>query len=126
MVPRCFLCNLTGETNNHLFLHCNFTKQVWNLFLSISNLNWTMPKHTSELLKSWVRRGGSKSQRRWWRLIPSCIWWSAWKERNGRCFENRYNSIHKVKWNCIVSLFFWCKQLCIVDTDQIVDLIGSL
>ena len=74
-----------------------------------------MPKHTSELLKSWVTRGGSKSQRRWWRLIPSCILWSVWKERNGRCSENRSNSVHKVKWNCIVSLLFWCKQLCIVD-----------
>ncbi|KAG5617977.1 hypothetical protein H5410_017801, partial [Solanum commersonii] len=48
-----------------------------------------------------------------------------WKERNGRCFEDRSNSIHKVKWNCIVSLLFWCKQLCIDDIDQIIDLIGN-
>lgn len=26
--PRCFLCNLTGETNNHLCLHCKFTAQI--------------------------------------------------------------------------------------------------
>jgi len=110
LVPRCFLCNLTGETNNHLFLHCKFTAQIWNLFLNITSMNWTMPEHTSDLLSCWIRRGGSKSQKRWWKLIPSCVWWSVWKERNGRCFEDRSNSIHKVKWNCIVSLLFWCNS----------------
>ncbi|KAG5575094.1 hypothetical protein H5410_055228 [Solanum commersonii] len=69
-----------GETNNHLFLHCNYTAQIWNLFLSISNLNWTMPERTSNVSRSWVRRGGTKSQKRWWRLIPSCIWSSGRKE----------------------------------------------
>ncbi|KAG5574498.1 hypothetical protein H5410_054632 [Solanum commersonii] len=64
-------------------------------------MNWTMPEHTSDLLSCWISRGGSKSQKRWWKLIPSCVWWSIWKERNGRCFEDRSNSIHKVKWNCI-------------------------
>ena len=85
-----------------------------------------MPEHTSDLLSCWIRRGGSKTQNRWWRIIPSCIWWSVWIERNGRCFEDRSNSIHKVKWNCIVFLLFWCKQLCIEDVGQILDLIGSL
>ncbi|WMV41703.1 hypothetical protein MTR67_035088 [Solanum verrucosum] len=51
LVPRCFLCNLTSETNSHLFLHCNYTAQIWNLFLSISNLNWTMPERTSDVMK---------------------------------------------------------------------------
>ena len=73
LVPRNFLCNLTSETNSHLFLHWNYTAQIWNLFLSITNLNWTMPERTSNVLKSWVRRGGTKSQKRWWRLLPSCI-----------------------------------------------------
>ncbi|KAG5577465.1 hypothetical protein H5410_057599 [Solanum commersonii] len=85
-----------------------------------------MPEHTSDLLSCWIRRGGCKTQKRWWKLIPSCIWWSVWRERNGRCFEDKSNSIHKVKWNCLVSLLFWCKQLCIDDEDQITELIGSL
>ena len=43
-----------------------------------------------------------------------------------KCFEDKSNPIHKIIWNCIVSLLLWCKQLCIEDTDQIIDLIGSL
>ena len=61
LVPGCFLCNLTAETNNHLFLH-------WNVFLNITIMNWTMQEHTSDLLSCWIRRGGSKSQKRLWKL----------------------------------------------------------
>ena len=106
LVPWCFLCNLTRETNNRLFLHCKFAAQIWNPFLNITSMNWTTPEHTSDMLSCWIRRGGSKSQKRWWKLIPSCVWWSDWKEKNGRGFEDRSNSIHKVKWNCVVSLLF--------------------
>lgn len=36
VITRCFLCNEIGETNNHLFLHCKFTAQLWNLFVSLT------------------------------------------------------------------------------------------
>lgn len=31
--PLCCLCNLHLETRDHLFLHCEFSEQVWNLVL---------------------------------------------------------------------------------------------
>lgn len=126
IVSRCFLCNETDETNNHLFLHCKITAQLWSLFLKLTDSNWTMPEHTSDLLSCWIRRGGSKTQKKWWRIIPACIWWTIWKERNGRCFENKTNSIQKVKEKCIVSFYFWCKENYIEEAEQLVDLLGSL
>ena len=36
VVTRWFLCNETRETNNHLFLHCKFTVQLWNMFFSLT------------------------------------------------------------------------------------------
>ncbi|WMV47512.1 hypothetical protein MTR67_040897 [Solanum verrucosum] len=35
IVSRCF-CHEKEETNNHLFLHCRITVQVWHMVLSIS------------------------------------------------------------------------------------------
>ncbi|WMV30156.1 hypothetical protein MTR67_023541 [Solanum verrucosum] len=49
LVPRCFLCNLTGETNSHLFLHCKFTIQHWELLLDITSQSWAMPEQTADL-----------------------------------------------------------------------------
>ncbi|KAG5598397.1 hypothetical protein H5410_029767 [Solanum commersonii] len=36
--------------------------------------SWTMPEYTVDLLSCWIRRGGSKSQKRWWKIVPACIW----------------------------------------------------
>lgn len=102
-----------------------FTAQLWELFLNITSPSWTMLEHISDLLSCWIRRRVAR-QKRWWKLISSCIWWSVWRERNGRSLEDRSNSIHNVKWNFLVALIFWRKQLCIEDVDQIIDLIGSL
>lgn len=96
VVTRCFLCNETRETNNHLFLHCKFTAQLWNMFFSLTKTVWTMPEHTADLMSCWMKRGGSKSQKKWWRIIPSCIWWSVWRERNGRCFEDKISSVQSM------------------------------
>ncbi|KAG5578524.1 hypothetical protein H5410_058658 [Solanum commersonii] len=92
------LSNETEETNNHLFLHCKVTTQL----------------------------GGRKSKKKWWSIIPSCIWWCIWKERNSRCYDNKANSIEKVKWNCLTTFYFWCKEEGIEETAQILDFIGTL
>lgn len=109
IVTRCFLCEETSETDSHLFLHCRFTAMLWSMFFSLIGMAWTMPEHNAYLISCWITRGGSESQKRW-TVISSCIWWKVWKERNGRCFGDKIESIHVVKWNYLVSLFFWCKE----------------
>ncbi|WMV51891.1 hypothetical protein MTR67_045276 [Solanum verrucosum] len=79
IASRCLLCKEALETNKHLFLHCKVTTQVWTLFFNLASLNWCMLEHTADLLSCWIRRGGSKSQKKWWRTVPACIWWNIWK-----------------------------------------------
>ncbi|WMV46587.1 hypothetical protein MTR67_039972, partial [Solanum verrucosum] len=43
IASRCYLCKEALETNNHLFLHCKVTTQVWALFTNLAGLNWIMP-----------------------------------------------------------------------------------
>ncbi|WMV52346.1 hypothetical protein MTR67_045731, partial [Solanum verrucosum] len=62
----------------------------------------------------------------WWELIPACIWWSLWKERNGRCFEDKRNNIQKIRMNCLSLLYFWCKQDMMGDIELFDDFIGNL
>lgn len=82
IASRCLLCKEALETSKHLFLHCKVTTQVWALFTTIVGILWIMPEHTANLLSCWIRRGGSKSQKKWWKTIPACIWWNIGKERN--------------------------------------------
>ncbi|KAG5590371.1 hypothetical protein H5410_040885, partial [Solanum commersonii] len=85
-----------------------------------------MPQHTADLLSCWISRGRRKSKKKWWSIIPSCIWWCIWKERNSRCYDNKANSIEKVKWNCLTTFYFWCKEEGIEETAQILNFIGTL
>lgn len=39
------------------------------------------------------------------------MWWTIWKERNSRAFENKSNSIQKMKHNYIQFLHFWCFRI---------------
>ncbi|XP_015161001.1 uncharacterized protein [Solanum tuberosum] len=126
IVSRCMLCSDARETNNYLFLHCKVTSQLWTMFLSLTETKWSMAEHTTDLLSCWIRRGGSKTHKKWWRIIPHCIWWTIWRERNGRNFDDRFNNIQKIKESCITTFYFWCKEHCIENAEQLVDLLGLL
>ncbi|KAG5599062.1 hypothetical protein H5410_030432 [Solanum commersonii] len=43
-----------------------------------------------------------------WKIVPACIWWSIWIERNKRCFEGTQNNIQNLKMNCL-GLFLFLK-----------------
>jgi len=118
---RCFMCEQEAEVNNHLFIHCQIATSLWNRFLCILGVSWVMPKTTLELLNSWLGVGSRGKKEEWWKLIPSCIWWSIWKERNTRCFEGQKITCQRIKTNCISLLFFWCKQDLVGEDVEVVD-----
>uniref|UniRef100_A0A0V0HJ22 Putative ovule protein n=1 Tax=Solanum chacoense TaxID=4108 RepID=A0A0V0HJ22_SOLCH len=104
-------CGEQAETVRHLFLHCKITCQLWRLFINLKGFSWTMPGKVTEALQSWEEVGVLARSRCRWRIIPANIWWTIWKERNSRCFENIENSIEQIKLNCILILCFWCNQI---------------
>lgn len=78
LVSRCSLCNETNETNSLLFPHCRVrSNMVW--FPRLKGNSWT--EHTADLLSCWIRRGGSKSQKKWWRIFQLANG-GLWTERN--------------------------------------------
>ncbi|KAG5620465.1 hypothetical protein H5410_005683 [Solanum commersonii] len=64
-------------------VNCAYKHSCRNFF-STSPVKVAPYQSTANLFSCWSRRGGSKTQKKWWELIPSCIWWSVWRERNGR------------------------------------------
>ncbi|WMV23767.1 hypothetical protein MTR67_017152, partial [Solanum verrucosum] len=72
------------------------------------------------------RAGRRRSTEDWWELIPACIWWTLWKERNARCFEGKSNNIEKIRMNNLSLLYFWCKQDMRGDIELFVDFIDNL
>jgi mannosylglycoprotein endo-beta-mannosidase len=103
----CYLCRDNGESVDHVLLHCPFSRGIWNHVLGITNFQWVMPEKVSGVLWSWSRRLSNPIAKAIWRMIPSCIWWCLWRERNSRCFENCSLSLVKMQELVLLSLFSW-------------------
>ncbi|XP_060197502.1 probable glycosyltransferase At3g07620 [Lycium barbarum] len=121
LCSRCYLCGEQAETVNHLFfLHCKVTDQLWQFFLKIKKINWVKSGSIKEVMKCWNRDGNAAKKEERWKIVPASIWWTVWKERNQRCFEDKQSSKQKMKMNCLAIYYFWCKQEML---DQTVDIL---
>ncbi|KAG5609396.1 hypothetical protein H5410_020677 [Solanum commersonii] len=114
----CFLEN--KRKARHLFLHRKITC-LWRLFINLKGFSWTMPRRLQPPFKVGKKLGLQQESGCRWRIIPANIWWTIWKERNSRCFENIENSIEQIKLNCILILCFWCNQIQSNDPVSIID-----
>ncbi|WMV51888.1 hypothetical protein MTR67_045273 [Solanum verrucosum] len=62
-------------------LTCSITDQLWKIFINLRGIAWAMPSKIADTLFSWEEAGAAARNRERWRIIPSCIRWTIWKER---------------------------------------------
>jgi Fe-S cluster biosynthesis and repair protein YggX len=91
---RCELCRSSSETAKHLFMECNFAKEVWSLILH--ELKTTVPQFNSvaDLFDAWNQcypnKIPSKSfWRKVWNAIPKYVCWQIWLTRNDLIFNEK-------------------------------------
>lgn len=123
-VRNAYYVDQTWRTD-HLFIHCKTTANLWHKFLCILGVSRVMTKTTLELLNSWKGIGRRNGEEHRGQIIPACIWWVAWKERNSRLFEDSSKSIHLIRMNCLSFFLFWCKLYLLEDTGDPIELIGK-
>ena len=61
-----------------------------------------------------------------WNLIPSCLMWTIWQERNNRTFENKETAPAKLIELLFVSLFDWCRVWGLTYSPSVGDFVASL
>jgi hypothetical protein len=66
-----------------------------------------MPQRVIELLASWGVKFGSYHNIEVWRMVPLCLMWYIWKERNARNFEDCERLIIELKAIMFKSLYVW-------------------
>jgi hypothetical protein len=91
---------------DHLLLHCGAARALWNAFFVRFGLYWVMPCSVKELLACWWSCGRSRSAVVW-KMVPLCIMWCIWSERNLRCFEDSSRSIEDLLHFFMYTLFSW-------------------
>uniref|UniRef100_A0A2N9G322 Vacuolar protein sorting-associated protein 13 VPS13 adaptor binding domain-containing protein n=2 Tax=Fagus sylvatica TaxID=28930 RepID=A0A2N9G322_FAGSY len=71
-----------GETVDHLLLY-------WSFVLRSFGVDWVLPKKVVELLFGWWSLfGKEEASSDVWNLVPPCLMWTIWRERNCRSFED--------------------------------------
>lgn len=102
-----YMCKRSGESIDHLFLHCEAARELWNVILSLFGVERIMPRRVIELLD--CQRGQIESFS-FSRLedVPFVLMWSLQRKRNARCLED-CEANGRVQEHLGQSLYIWTK-----------------
>ena len=103
----CYMCRKNGESVDHLLLHCDVARGLWDEIFRRVGVAWVMPRRVVELMGCWRKLQGSHQVAAVWRMIPLCIMWCIWTERNMRCFEDKERTMVELKNFVLHTLLLW-------------------
>ncbi len=94
---------------DHLLLHCNLASHLWRFILRFFGIQWVLAEKVVDSLFRW-RNWFGKHMSGVWNLVPLCLMWTIWKERNSRIFEDKASSMDQLTGsfvtNCLTGLGF--------------------
>ena len=93
----CFMCKGCGEFVDHLLLHYPIAFEMWSMIFWLFGICWVMPQRVVDLLDCWSCNFRRHCNIVIWRIVPHCLIWCIWRERNSRSFEGRKRSILEFK-----------------------------
>jgi hypothetical protein len=105
MVEWCYLCKKSGESIDHLMLHCDVARELWSYLLTLFGVEQVMPRRV--LLYSWGGWVGCGTVKEIWRLALLCLMWCLWRERNVQHFEDVETSIIDLRKLMLNMLHLW-------------------
>ena len=80
------MCKRNAESTDHLLLHCQAASELWSLVFFIFGVQWVMSGSIKELFECWSQVGCRGRQRLGWKVVPLCLFWCIWREKNLRAF----------------------------------------
>jgi hypothetical protein len=90
------------------FIENSTEKEVWNFIFRSFGISWVLPETVADLLFGWHNWLG-KASSKVWNLVPHCLMWTIWRERNCRTFEDLDNPLEKIIELFTGSLFDWSR-----------------
>ena len=91
------MCKCNSDSVDHLFLYCLVASELWDMVFGLFGVCWVMPMSVVGLFACWQGHFGHHHNGDIWKVIPLCLMWCIWKERNSRCFEDIEHSMPHLK-----------------------------
>ena len=119
------MCRRGWETGEHLLIHCAVASDLWNAVLRSFEVCWVFPKRIVDLLFGWYNSWGNQVSAIW-NLVPLCLMWIVWRERNQRTFEDMELSTIKLIELFFGLLFDWVRAWGLIPMSSLPDFVASL
>ena len=88
LANRC--CN--EESVDLLLISCPVAHSLWMYMLQLFGIDWVMPSSVTDLFFCWYHWLG-KHNSDIWNLVPGCLMWNVWIERNRHSFKDTRKSL---------------------------------
>ena len=108
LANQCCMCCCNEESVDHLLLHCPVAHSLWVQILQVFGIQWVMPSSVESLVFCWSYWLG-KFTLDIWNMVPGCLMWVVWMERNRRSFEAKEKSLIQLQALCKSTLFDWSR-----------------
>ena len=125
LVNRCCMCHRNEKTVDHLLLHCPVAHSLRVNMFQIFGIQWVMPGSVESLVYCWSYWLG-KFNSDIWNMVPNCLMWIIWTERNRRSFEDTEKSLVQLQALCQKILFDWSRCWGFLNCSTILEFISSL
>ena len=93
------ICCCNEESVDHLLLHCPVAHSLWVQMLQVFKIQLVMPSSVESLVSCWsyrLREFTSDILN----MVPGCLMWVVWMERNQRSFEAKEKSLVQLQALC--------------------------
>ena len=125
LVNRCCLCCCDGESMDHLLLHCKFSHALWCEVFVVFGIQWVMPRLVKSFFFIW-RNWFGKHLSIIWNVVPACLMWLVWQERNARIFEDKARTLEHLKCLLFRTLFLWARIWGCTNCTAVADFLVSI
>ena len=109
MFNRCYLCKVEKETGDSILLHCPKACMLWQLIFALFDVQWVMHSSMRGVLFSWGDSLVGKKSKKAWKVAPLYLFWSIWRERNRRAFENCESLDETIKSSFLYLFWDWIR-----------------
>ena len=125
LANHCCLCYNNAESVDHLLLFCPIAHSLWMYMIRLFGIKWVMPSSVVDLLFCWYHQLGKHSSDIW-DLVPGCLMWTIWTERNKRSFEDEVKTVVQLLEFCQRTLFDWSRCWGYSDSSTLLDFLSSI
>ena len=112
-----------GESVDYLLLHCPLARELWSMVFGLFGLDWVMPCKVIQLWVAWQIRSADLRNMAIWRMVPHCVIWCLWRERNARLFEVCESSMVDIKLLFFQTLYAWVNSVGVFSINSVTELI---